>query len=491
MLMILIKQLGKMHKKSLNTIRLLGVLLVISTLQSCFVAKDYNRPELEVAEAFRDYQSLDATSIGAIPWKEYFKDKKLLNLISVALVSNYDFKIAYQNILAAESFFQRGKARFFPSVNGNASVSSTDFSENSVLGQQFSNNARQNEQQLPNRVEQYDLTISTSWEADIWGRITSIKNAELSAVFETEAAYRALQTRLVADVATFYYQLQALDAQLDIAEKTVKTRVKSLETIKTLKESGQTTEVAVKQQEAQLIAAKIIAADTGKQLRLVENSLSILLAKSPERIERNAFEPKFINNKIKLGFPAQLLRNRPDVLQAEYRLKKAFYNTNAAEADFYPKVTLGLDVGFQSLSFENWFKSASLYNTLLGGITQPIFNRRQIKTKYEVQETELHKAMYRFKQNVLLAEKEVSDALVSYEFEINKKELRTQQINALQDAVKFSNTLLTNGYANYLEVLRATDEMLNAEIELVRTYLSIKTSEVALYKALGGGWRDN
>jgi len=478
-----------MPKHFLNKFYVFGCLVVFLFLQSCFVAKDYERPEIELAENFRNYEALDSLTIGSVPYKMFFNDEKLIDLISTALDSNYNAKIAYQNILAAESFYRRGKARYFPTIDANVSVSSTDFSENSVLGQQFSNNAQQNQQQVPNRVEQFDFTISSSWEADIWGRITSIKNAELSAVFETESAYRALQTRLVSDVATLYYQLQTLDAQLDIAKETVTTREKSLETIQTLKKSGENTEVAVKQQEAQLFTAKILAADTRKKIRLTENSLSILLARSPESIERKPIGLTESDSILKVGIPAQILRNRPDVLRAEYALQRAFYNTNAAEANFYPRITLGFDVGFQSLDLKNWFESASFYNTILGGLTQPIFNRRQIRTQYEVQKTEQKKAIYNFKYQVLLAEKEVSDALISYQIENEKKTLRIGQLEALRDAVKFSNTLLKNGYANYLEVLRATDEMLNTEIELLNTHLQIKQSKVSLYKALGGGWR--
>ncbi|MBQ0733440.1 TolC family protein [Aquimarina celericrescens] len=467
------------------------ILLPFFTLYSCFVAKDYVQPDVSIQETYRGFDAKDSLTIGKIPWKKFFKDEILHSFIQKALDSNFNIRIAYQNILKAEALYKRGKARFLPAIGLNASVTSSDFARNSAIGQQFSNIGDQGSSNTPNRIEQYDATVSASWEADIWGRITSLKNAEYASFLEADASYRAIQTRLVADIALSYYQLQIFDEQLALAKRTVRTRENSLQTIKQLKESGQTTAVAVKQNESQLLTAKILVIEVEQQVGLLENTLSVLLGKAPSEISRNALDHSNLILGMQIGVPSQLLRNRPDIIQAEYELIKTFQLTNASQASFYPRITLTAEAGFQSLAFDNWFNSDSFFNNLIAGLTQPIFNRREIKTQFEVQQAEQRSVLLNFKSTVIQAQKEVSDALISYFAEGNKFKLRKEQVAALGDAEKFSNTLLANGYANYLEVLRATDEKLAVEIELLNTLLAIRQSEVELYKSLGGGWRIN
>ncbi len=458
-------------------------------LNGCFVAKNYERPELETVDLYRNFSENDTTSIATMPWNELFTDPVLQELIARGLQNNYDLKIAYQQVLAAEAYYKQGKAGYIPIVDLSASVTSSEFADNSALGQQFANIGGNNGGGPSGRLEQYDLTTNLSWEADIWGRIRGNKRALGAAFLQSEAVRRAVQTELVASIASAYYQLLAFDAQLAIAEKTVKVRQKSFETIQSLKASGEETEVAVKQTEAQLVTAEILAIDLRLQIVLLENTLSILLGESPKEIERGQLAQQEVLTDFSVGLPSQLLRNRPDVIQAEYNLINRFELVNVARADFYPKITLSASAGFQSLAFGDWFESASFFNNLVAGLAQPLLNQRQIRTQFEVAKAQKKEALFNFKNTLLIAGQEVSNAMATYKAESEKYILRETQVLALTDAADFSTELLVNGYANYLEVLRANDEQLAAQLELINTKYLQLNAIVSLYQALGGGWQ--
>ncbi|RDV16561.1 TolC family protein [Pontibacter diazotrophicus] len=463
------------------------LLLLVPLLQSCLVVKPYERPELELQNLYRNFNNNDTTTLAAIPWPELFSDPHLRNLIETGLQNNLELATAYQNILIAEADFRQGRAAFLPSLDINGNASSSELAENSIMGRQFRGND-DNNGPPPGRVQQYELLGNLSWEADIWGRIRSLREARAAALQQNQAAYRAVQTRLVANIASAYYRLLALDAQLRIAEQTVETRQNSLITITKLQRAGNETALAIKQQEAQIYTARILQVDLKQQIAQLENRVSTLLAVPPGPVARGSLQEQLQEVPIAAGVPSQLLRNRPDVLEAEYALISAFELTNVARADFYPRLALSAEAGFQSLNFSSWISSASLYNSIAAGLTAPIFRRRQLRTNYEINQAQQQQALLNFESTLRTAGREVSDALVTYQAESEKYELREKQVETLTTAEDYANKLLVNGYANYLEVLRATDEKLAAQLELVNTQYNQMDALVTLYRALGGGW---
>lgn len=469
----------------------IGMLVFSIMLSSCFVARKYSRPNVTKEGLYRDFSQTDTANLADLPWDELFTDKNLQQLIRQGLDNNYDLKIAYQQVLAAEAFYKQGKAGYIPILTLDGSVTSSEFAPNSAIGQQFANiGGRQGEGGgLDGRLEQYDLTASLSWEADLWGRIRSNKRANGANFLQSQAAQRLVQTRLVASIASAYFQLLALDAQLNIANETVVVRRKSLKTIQSLKASGSQTEVAVQQTEAQLYTAEILAIELAQQIKLLENTLSILLARSPGEINRGRLTDQEITTDLKVGIPSYLLRNRPDVMQAEYNLVNRFELTNVAKANFYPRLTLSATGGFQGLAFDNWVSSNSLFNNLVAGITQPLLNQRQIRTQLEVAKADQQEALYNFKNTLLIAGQEVSNAMIAYQAESDKLAKREKQVASLKKAETYSIELLMNGYADYLEVLRTSDEKLSAEVELVNSRYQQIEAVVRLYQALGGGWK--
>lgn len=455
-------------------------LSLVGLMQSCFVAKDYEMPADFTPDEnlFRtDEIQQDSTSIVDFSWREVFTDSILQQHIETALEANIDIRIALQQIAIANSFAKEGKAGYYPSLTLDGGINYQNLAPNSQFGNFFSS------------ITQYESSVTLSWEADVWGRIQSNRRATQAEFFQSIAGHQAVKTRLVADVASTYFELLYLDERITITEETIATREKSLTTTEALKEAGQLTAVAVKQTEAQLYTAKAILIDLKNELRIAENTLSILKGEEPQTQLRTSLQKQEINQEMKAGVPLNLLSNRPDVLQAEAAFRNAFELTNVARTNFYPSFNLTSSVGLQSLNWSDFFSLNSVFSNVLGNFTQPLFNRRAIKTQLEVSENQQEIASLQFQQTLLTAGKEVSDALYTYEMLSKKVEVKEKEFEAYQLAFEYSEELLQNGLVNYLEVLNAQENVLNTELDLVNNQQALLQSSIALYRALGGGWR--
>ena len=466
-----------MKNKIIKTALLLATAVVV---QSCFVAKDYKRPELKTENLYRNQVvSTDTLSFANVAWDKVFTDPLLQGYIQKGLDNNLDVKIAIQNIVAAEAVMKQGKAGYFPTFSAGADWTHQELSKNSQFGALLQNRS----------TDQYQLSGNLSWEADIWGKIRSNKRAANASFLQTTAVNQAVKTQLIANIASTYYQLLSVDAQIKLAEKTLVNRNQSIETIIALKDAGNVTEVGVKQTEAQKYATELIIADLKNSIIILENTLSILMGESSAKIDRNTFESQSNQPTITLGVPATLLRNRPDVIAAEYNLISNFEQTNVAKSNFYPTLKVTASGGLQSIDLKEWFSANSLFANVITGLTQPIFNQRQIRTKFEISKANQEKAYLQFEQSLLTAGKEVSDALAQYNNETYKLTVREKQVDALNKATDYSDELLTYGLANYLEVLTVKDNALNAELSLIDNKYQQYKAVIQLYRALGGGWQ--
>ena len=466
--------------KKIVTNKLILVAFLPLLLQSCFVAKTYERPTIETENLFRtDQLPKDSVSFASVSYKDLFTDEYLKGYIEKGLENNLDIRIALQNINAAEAYVKQGKMGYFPTLNASATATRTARnSENGQFGSFFTE-----------PYNQFDITGALSWEADIWGKIRSNKRASDASYLQTVAAHKAVKTDLVANIAATYYQILALDQQIKVTEETIINRSKSLETIKDLKEAGQANQVGVDQTAAQLYSAQSQLLDLKNSLFIAENSLSLLLGNEPQSYPRSTLEDQTLANEMKLGVPSLLLRNRPDILQAEYALVNSFELTNVARSNFYPSITLSASSGFQSLELDNWIDSSSIFANLVGGLTQPIFNGRKVRTAYEVSKANQEQALLNFKKTLLVAGKEVSEALYDYNISLEKEAYISKQVVALRRAEDNSQELLNSGYLTYLDLLTARENALNAELNLVSNKLSQLSATVELYRSLGGGWQ--
>ena len=366
------------------------VVVMATTLQSCFVAKEYSRPELEETEHLYRTDNLpqDSLSMADVSWKDMFTDQYLKQYIEEGLQNNLDIRVAIQQMAAAEAYMKQGKAGYLPSINAQASMTHQELSKNSQFGSFFNGS-----------IEQFELTGNLSWEADIWGKILSTKRAGEASYLQSVAAHQAVKTQLVSSIATVYYQLLALDAQLEVTKQTITARENSVTTIQALKEAGQANQVAVDGNIAQYNNAKALLVDIEVAIFKTENTLNLLLGRSSQIIERTLLDNQSLETEIKLGIPATLLRNRPDVMASEYALINAFEMTNVARSNFYPSLTITASGGFQSLELDELLSANSLFANIIGGLAQPIFNKRAIKTQHEVALAQQEQALLGFKND--------------------------------------------------------------------------------------------
>jgi len=381
-------------------------------------------------------------------------------------------------MIAAQAYAKQGKAGYLPALSVGPNYTRQEFSENSQFGSIFTGG-----------LDTYDITAALSWEADIWGKIRSNKRATQAGYLQSVAGHQAVKTQLISSIANTYYNLLALDAQLEVTKKTIETRESSVKTITSLKDAGQVTQVAVDQNVAQYNSAKALQIDIETAIFKTENMLSILLGKPAQSFKRNSLDIQKITQELKTGMPMSLLNNRPDVMAAEYNLIKSFELTNVAKSSLYPSLTLTAEGGLQSLELDDLFSVNSLFATLVGGLTQPLLNKRTLRTQKEVTIAQQEQALLEFKKTLLIAGNEVSNALFSYKSETKKIEFRKNEVDALRSAETNSEVLLKNGYANYLDLLTARESALSAELNIIDSKLQQLISIVDVYEALGGGWK--
>ncbi|WP_330443217.1 TolC family protein [Flavobacterium sp. C4GT6] len=468
-----------MKKKSFKIYRVIILVGVGLLMQSCLVTKKYERPDVKAENLYRtEVIAQDSTSLADVAWDKLFTDPVLQGHINKGLQNNFDMLVAIQNVTAAEAYLKQAKMGYFPTLSSTANLTHQELSRNSQFGS-FFNGA----------LDQYQLSATLSWEADVWGKIRSNKRAYGASYMQTIAANQAVKTRVITDIAATYYQLVGLDAQLKVAEESLINRNESVEAILALKEAGSVNEVAVQQTEAQKYATELIIEDLKTNITLVENAMSLLLGEAPHEIERSPFNPDDLNPEIKLGYSTSLLSNRPDVVAAEYNLINKFELTNVARANFYPQFTITATGGLQSLEVDKWFNANSLFANIVGGLTQPIFNQRQIRTQHEVAKANQQQAYIQFQQTLVNAGKEVSDALAQYNNETKKLDIRKKQVESLRKASDYSDELLEYGLVNYLESLTAKYSALSADLDLVNNKYQQYLAIINLYKALGGGWK--
>lgn len=474
------KEMKMLHKNNITKISLGFVITLI--LASCNTQKrTYERPEIEKDIVYRtDELSTDSLSIATKSWREIFTDSYLQSYIQKSLENNMDIRIAEQSIVSAEAYLKQSKQAIAPTLNIGRNYTLQSNSLNSIFGQIM------NQRRFFN---QFDFSAALSWSYNLGNSYEANRRAQQAAYLNSVATHQAIKTNLVASVATTYYQLLALDEQKRILESTLDTRKKNVETNKALKISGIVTEVAVKQSEALIANVEAQLLNLKNQTEVLENALNILLGESPKAVKRGTFANQTLPKEFSTGYPAQLLSNRPDVMAAEFNLIQAFELTNVAKAAFYPSLNIGLNTGLQGIDLDKFFSANSLFGTLTTGILQPILRQRQIKTQYEVRLANQQAAYLNFRKKMLVASQEVSDALSTYGIQENFIKLKNKELEAYQKSEEYSEELLKYGMVNYLEVLTANVNRLNAELNIVNAEYNQMKSLVNLYQALGGGWK--
>lgn len=462
--------------------KIILIFFVSFLVVSCHTRQNYQRANDVVDEKlFRtDALPKDSLSMANLSWKEIFIDAVLQKHIAKALENNLDIRIALQNIASAEAYLKQSKAAYQPTISVGPDYSFNTSSLNTQFGQIVGERRY---------INQFDITANLGWELDLWGKLKGQEKAQYAAYLSSVAAHQNVKSNLVASIATAYYQLLAFDEQKKIFSNTIEIRKKNLETTKALKEAGIVSEVAVQQSEALVYNAEASLVTLDVQIQMLENTISLLMGEPSHEIERTSLSTQNFALNTDVGYPSALLANRPDVKQAEFNLMNAFELTNAAKAQFYPSLRITGSTGVQSVDIDKLFSANSVFANVLVGLAQPILNKRQIRTNYEVSLANQERAYLNFRKTILNAGNEVSDALKMYSAQDQFIVFKKKELSAYDKSVEFSQELVNYGMANYLEVLNANVNKLNAEINIANAQYTKLQAGVELYRALGGGWR--
>lgn len=456
---------------------LLGLIALIG-LSSCQVVNKYKTPELSSEDLYGEMTSSDTTTIANIPWNEYFSDPILCDLIKEGIDNNLNLQMAYTRVQQAEASLSMARAAYFPSfaIAGQVNQSRNSMGANGkdVLGYHSTN---------------YTLGVSASWELDIWGKLNRQSRAQYAQFLSSHAYKNLIQTSIVANIATSYYSLLALDEKLIITKETIKLMEENVETMKSLKESGMLTEAAVSQSKALLYGTQTSLKTLESNIRQLESTICLLLGKTTVEVPRSSIYTQDYPQTLEYGIPAQMLAKRPDVQQAELAFRTAFEMTNVAQASFYPSITLSSGtVGFGTANtLSNFFKPENIFASIIGGLTQPLFAKKQLIGNLKIAKAQQQEALLSFEQTVLSAGKEVTDILYSYDLSLKNNSVRDQQIEACKASVYMTKELLLNTDINYIEVITAEQNLLSAQLSKVDDRLEQLTYSVNLYRALGGG----
>lgn len=467
---------------------------VFLLIQGCMPAKTLTDPKPVTIPENYTVKS-DSSTIATIPWRQFFKDRALVGLIDTALRNNLNLQNTLHRISVARANLLQAKGLSLPSVEGFVSAAADKYGKYTMTGvgnfdTNLSPNVNDDQKVTTSPTQDYFLGIKTTWEIDIWGKLKARKTEAANRLLATEMGRQWVVTQLVAEVAGQYYELLALDKKLEIIKRNIRLQEQGVEIVKAQMEGGRATSLAVQQFNAQLLQTKGLQLETELEMIKLENQLNLLLGKFPGQIPRgDSINRQPVPAMVQAGIPSQLLMQRPDIREAELLLEASKANTTAVRKAFLPSLVLTPYLAFSAFKLPLLFADGSLTYGLLGGLTQPIFNRNQLKSNFNIATAEQQIAFNNYQQNILQAFQEVMNSLQSIEQYRKIVTVNQTEVQMLSDAVVTSNDLYKSGYASYLEVITAQKGVLDAELNKTLSQKEMQLSLLNLYRSLGGGWQ--
>lgn len=437
--------------------------LLLLLLSGCGLYSGYERPAIGYDAEHMCLPDSVCSPLAAMSWRELFTDEYLSAWIDSGLNSNTDLRIAALKVDEARATLSASRLAFLPSVSLSA-----DGSVGSGSADRFS------------------IGPSASWEIDAFGKQRNLKMGAEASWFASQAYRQAVQSQLVATIAEGYYTLLMLDEQLSISERTLTTWDENIRVLQALKRAGRTNEAAVLQARANRMRVESSTLTLRNQIAEQENAIRSLLLDPDADMARGSLREQSFPESLSAGIPIDLLSNRPDVREAEYRLQKSFYDINVARAAFYPSITLSGNAGWTTSSGSVGNPSSWIANAL-GSVVAPIFNRGTNKANLDIARARYEENLLDFQQKLLDAGMEVNNALIAWQTANGRLALDRKQIVALKGAVHNTRLLMRNTTTNYLEVLTAQQRLLEAELSEASDRFDVIRSVISLYHALGGG----
>jgi len=456
---------------------------------SCVPTREIRDEETTLPEHYQN-QSTDTVNTALVQWKEFFQDPYLVTLIDSALVKNQELNIMLQWVDMAKNKIQAKKGEYLPFVNIKAGAEVEKVGEYTRNGAVEKNLEVKEGEEFPEPLTNYMAGAFATWELDVWKKLRNEKKAAVYEYLSSVEGKNFMVTSLVAEIADSYYELMALDNQLAIIDQNLEIQQNALRMVKLQKEAARATELAVKRFQAEVMKNQSHKYEIQQQIVETENKLNFLLGRSPQHIDRTS--DSFIDapiDAISAGVPSQLLQNRPDVRQAEYELAAAKLDTKAAKANFYPQFTIKAGLGLEAFDVKYLTTTPeSVLYSAIGDMVAPLINRNTIKAQYKNATDRQLQAVYEYEKAILNAYIEVASQLSNIDNLKKSYDLKDGQTKALIESIDLSTRLFQSARVEYIEVLLAQREALEAKMELVETKKDQLLAQVNMYRALGGGW---
>lgn len=468
--------------------RSLPLVLVLCSLMGCKTLQRPIRMESKVVPvSFPNL--LDSGTMVRINWKDYFSDENLTALIDSALKKNQELKIMLQEIEILKNEVRSRRGEYLPFVDLGVAAGVEKEGRYTRHGSVDENGEILPGRRFPEPLPNYEVAALASWEVDIWKKLKNAKKAAALRYLAGTEGRNFLVTNLIAEIANSYYELLALDNQLNIIEQNIRIQTDALEVVKQQKTAAKLTQLAVNRFEAQLLNTTNRQYEIRQKIIETENRLSFLTGSFPAGIPRTSIAFNDIRlESFHAGIPSELLANRPDLRQAELGLAAAKLDVKVARANFYPSVRIASGIGFQAFNLEYLIGPESMLFNLAGDLITPLVNRNAIKAEYNNASARQVQAVYEYERTILNAYVDVANQLSYVQNFERSYETKSEEVDILMHSVVISNSLFRSARADYLEVLLTQREALESKMQLVEIKQKQLNAKVNVYRALGGGW---
>lgn len=438
------------------------------------------------------YESVaSGQNVASLDWRAFFADDSLNALIGEALSGSFDLQIALQRVELARASVRGARGARLPQLSAVAGAAVRKYGLYTMDGAGNAATEITNGQRVPEHLPDFLFGLQASWEPDLWGRLRSLEGAARTQYLASIEGAKLVVTSLVADIATSYFALVALDRVQEILTQTMARQSQALQIMRLEKQAGRTTELAIQQFEAQLAGTRALSAETDQRTRELENRINLLVGRMPQQVSRTrGVLDRAVAPTIAAGVPSELLRNRPDIRQAELHVEATRFDLAAARAAFYPRLTISANAGYQAFDPRFLVRTPeSIAYGLVGGLVAPLVNRRGIEAAFAAAQATQLEAMFNYQRAVVTSFTEVSTGLYTLARAADIVEQHKQKRDAAAGTVDTADLLFRAGKATYLDILLAQQATLDAELELVGAQRDQHIASIRLYRALGGGWR--
>ncbi|MEY8761742.1 TolC family protein [Chryseobacterium sp. MD-1] len=483
------------NMKIYNNKRYIAAIALSLLLASCkapmaTVIKDEVKEN--VPQNFNQEDQGDANNnSGTTPWRQFFTDPNLVSLIETALKNNQELMITLQEIEIAKSGVLAKKGRLTPTVSAGIGAGVKKAGRYTSEGAGDATTEIEPGKEMPDPLGNFEGGLMANWEVDIWKKLRTEKEAAVAHYLSTVEGKNFVLSNLIEEVADNYYELLALDNQLDIIQQYIKLQQKALEISKIQKEAAAATELAVKKFEAELAKSKATEYTIRQDITEKENQINALCGRYPQPIVRTKEDfMTTIPQTVYTGIPSQLLANRPDIKQAEFELKSSKLDVEAARKEFYPSLEISATLGLEAFKPSYLVKlPESMAASLAGELAGPLINKSAIKANFQTADARQIQALYEYDKTILNAYLDVANLMSKVKNIDQYYQLKAQETKSLEQSIDIANQLFRNSRADYLEVLLNQRDALDAKMELVEAKQKQLSTVVDIYKSLGGGWK--